>query len=153
MEEHWIDCPRCREKTRDRDLVLIDGHMDEVCPACGGLAEAAAQDGEDLPTRLGVLWRRRCDDCGDWWDAQDVAITPRGRECCFACTPKHVRKRAESALDAMIVLANFLATADDLERGWLTSMLRPGYSEPPPNDRINYSKLINEELSELTYKA
>ena len=151
MEEHWIDCPRCGQSTRECDLVRIDGQTDEVCPDCEDWWHS--QSGEHLPTGLGILWRRRCDDCGKWWDAPSVAITPRGKECCIACTPPHFRKKAESALDAMILLSRFLAYANDLERGWLTSMLHPGYSQPPPDDRINYSKHINNELSELTHKA
>ena len=52
----------------------------------------------------------------------------------------------------MVVLAMFLARADDTERGWLAAKLDPGSAKYPAECSINYTKLITEHLSELTYK-
>ena len=153
MDDHDLErCPRCGEEAELSDLVAFNGRGGAVCADCGEYAEQCGQDGEDLPTAAGVLWRRRCDSCGDWWAAKDTAACPSGEAICFVCTPRHALKRASSALDAMVVLGFFLETANDAERGWLAAKLDPGSADYPPDCSINYTKLITDQLSELTYK-
>ena len=150
MDDHdLVNCPRCREEVVLTDLVALDGEVEAVCADCGEYAEACGRDGEDPP---GVLWRRRCDSCGDWWAAEDTAACPSGHAICFSCTPMHTLKRAGAAFAAMVVLAMFLSRADDTERGWLAAKLDPGSADYPPDCSINYTKLITDQLSELTYK-
>ena len=153
MDDYDLErCPRCGEQAELSDLVAFNGRGGAVCADCGEYAEQCGQDGQDLPTAAGVLWRRRCDSCGDWWAAEDTAACPSGHAICSSCSPMHTLKRAGAAFDAMVVLAMFLARADDTERGWLAAKLDPGSADFPPDCSINYTKLITDQLSELTYK-
>ena len=88
-EQDLVNCPRCREEVELTDLVSFNGRGGAVCADCGEYAEACGQDGQDLPTAPGVLWRRRCDSCGDWWAAEDTAACPSGHAICFRRTPMH----------------------------------------------------------------